>query len=155
MRRLQEIIQKLTSPSNVFNLIIEPKRSTSIPWNVDINTATLDMLSELIRKKNPEYGDNTLKFTFNHESIPFSPETDNELRDLLSSLLKQNKMTVKISVQTPANHSVSGPWARYCSYMIFGTTYIYYRVGNGALSHISGRTHVIALPSAQRRLSLF
>ncbi|RPB28508.1 hypothetical protein L211DRAFT_845555 [Terfezia boudieri ATCC MYA-4762] len=55
--------------------IVEPKRMKAIAGIVDINTATLDMHSELICKRYPEYEDSTLLFKL-HESITCTPETN-------------------------------------------------------------------------------
>ena len=103
LHHLRKIVEQLKNPFHVFNLIVEPKRTKAIAWNVDINTATLDMLSELICERYPEYEDSTLLFTFKlHESHTCTPKTNEQLRELLASLVVKDNMTVKILVETPA-----------------------------------------------------
>jgi len=60
------------------------------------------MLSELVCKKYLEYQDSIFLFTFQPDkSTTHSPETNEQLRELLSSLVGEDNMTVKLSVETP------------------------------------------------------
>lgn len=100
---LRKIVQELKYPFHVFKLIVHPKTKTSISWNVDINTATLGMLGNRISKEYFEYKDSGLLFCFKRSNDQIvQPATDEELRQLLCSLVAENEMTVKITVNTPA-----------------------------------------------------
>lgn len=69
--------EKTSKPSHAFKLTIGPGGTTSIPWDVDINTPPLDMLGGPIYKRYPKPGGGTI----------CSPETDGQPRVLLYFLV--------------------------------------------------------------------
>ncbi|KAF8431408.1 hypothetical protein BGX38DRAFT_1146642 [Terfezia claveryi] len=102
-KELQKDRKELHHRRKTVEQLKNPFHNEAVAWNFDINTAILDMLSQLICKRYPEYEDSTLIFTFKlDESRTCTPETNEQLQELLSSLVVKDKMTVKISVETPA-----------------------------------------------------
>lgn len=102
LQSLRKIVDKFRNPYHAFQLIVSSRTKTSISWAVDINTATLGMLSTRICEEYSEFKDSTLSFDFKLRSTAnVAPTTNKQLQALLRSRVAQNEMTVTVAVITP------------------------------------------------------
>lgn len=98
---------------HIFQLIVGLKRTTKIPWTVNITTATLDNLGETISDAYPEeYKDNALKFTFNLK-YDISIVSDKDLRTVLRDLVETDEKTIRVQVKT-----LTRPFSEYTLEMV-------------------------------------
>lgn len=83
-------------------MIIQPRTTQSVPWHVDLDSVKLTDLHTLIAVEYPKFENTTLVFRFRLDNHIEQPSTDQGLRKLLHRLATEDRMTVKITVATPA-----------------------------------------------------
>jgi len=99
---LRAELARTSKLKHTFHLMIKPRTAQSVPWHVDLNSVKLTDLQTLIAKEYPKFEDTTLSFCFRlGNGITDQPSTDQDLQELLRTLVTNNRMIVKIAVTTP------------------------------------------------------
>lgn len=88
--------------NHTFHIIIKPRTTQSVPWDVDLRSVTLANLQTLISNVYPKFQNTALLFQFITKDTTQQPESDEALRALLRRLVMKKEMRVVVYVSTPA-----------------------------------------------------
>jgi hypothetical protein len=87
-----------------FDVIVNPKRTKSFKWTVNIEQATLEGLKNSIRKKYqlPSLENDGAVLTFIHDKDRYTPSDDTSFRDILQLFVSKKSLKFSVFIETPS-----------------------------------------------------